>query len=84
MGAGRARRQIVSWSWVSKPRAKQPLQHPFAYALIRLDGADVPLLHAVDARDEAKLAVGVRVVPRWADEPKGGIHDVVCFELEKR
>ena len=41
--------EIVSWSWVSKPRKKQPLQHPFAYALIQLDGADVPLLHAVDA-----------------------------------
>jgi uncharacterized OB-fold protein len=75
---------IVSWSWVSKPRAKQPLQRPFAYALIQLDGADVPLLHAIDARDESRLAVGARVVPRWADEPKGGIGDVVCFELEKR
>jgi uncharacterized OB-fold protein len=75
---------IVSWSWVAKPRKKQPLQHPFAYALIRLDGADAPLLHAVDARDEANLSVGARVVPRWADDPKGGIHDVVCFDLEKR
>jgi uncharacterized protein len=75
---------IVSWSWVAKPRAKQPLQRPFAYALIQLDGADVPLLHAVDAGSEAKLSVGTRVVPRWADQPKGGINDVVCFDLEKR
>jgi hypothetical protein len=44
----------------------------------------VPLLHAVDAGSEAKLAVGTRVVPRWAKEPKGGINDVVCFDLEKR
>jgi uncharacterized OB-fold protein len=76
--------EIVSWAWVSKPRKKQPLQHPFAYALIKLDGADVPLLHAVDASSESQLAVGARVVPRWADEPKGGIGDVVCFDLEKR
>jgi len=41
-------------------------------------------LHVVDASSESKLAVGARVVPRWADEPKGGIGDVVCFDLEKR
>jgi hypothetical protein len=73
---------IVSWSWVTKPRAKQPLDRPFAYALILLDGADVPLLHAVDAGDEGALAKGARVVPRWADDPQGGIRDVACFELE--
>jgi uncharacterized OB-fold protein len=75
--------EIVSWSWVSKPRKKQPLARPFAYALIRLDGADVPLLHAVDAGSESKLSVGARVVPRWAAEPKGGINDVACFALEE-
>jgi len=76
--------EIVSWSWVAKPRKKQPLDHPFAYALIRLDGADVPLLHAVDAGSEAALSVGARVTARWADEPVGGIRDVVCFELEEK
>jgi len=75
--------EIVSWSWVSRPRTKQPFDHPFAYALIRLDGADTTLLHAVDAPDEAALSVGARVAPRWAEEPAGGIRDVVCFELEK-
>jgi len=75
---------VVSWSWVAKPRKKQPLPHPFAFALIQLDGADVPFLHAVDAGSESKLSVGARVVPRWAAEPKGGIRDVVCFDLEKR
>lgn len=75
--------EIVSWSWVSRPRTKQPFDRPFAYALIRLDGADTALLHAVDAPDESALSAGARVVPRWAEEPAGGIRDVVCFELEK-
>ena len=74
--------EIVSWSWVSKPRKKQPLTRPFAYALIKLDGADTPMLHAVDAGDESKLAIGTRVVARFADEPTGGILDLRCFELE--
>lgn len=76
--------EIVSWSWVSRPRRKQPLDRPFAYALVRLDGADVPLLHAVDAGEESRLSVGARVVPRWAEEPSGGINDLVCFELEEK
>ena len=75
--------EIVSFAWVSKPREKQPLDHPFAYALIRLDGADTSMLHAVDAGDESKLAIGTRVVPRWADAPTGGISDLACFELEE-
>ncbi len=74
--------EIVSWAWVTKPRIKQPLARPFAYALIKLDGADTAMLHAVDAGDESKLSVGTRVVPRWAAEPVGGICDILCFDLE--
>ena len=46
------------------------------------DGADTSMLHAVDAGDESKMAIGKRVVPRWADAPSGGITDLACFELE--
>ena len=74
--------EVVSYTWVTKPRKKQPLPHPFAYALIRLDGADTTLLHAVDAGDESKIRIGSRVKPRWAAEPAGGIRDIDCFELE--
>ncbi len=73
--------QIVSWCWVARPRQKQPLPHPFAFALIRLDGADSALLHAVDAGEESRLRTGARVRPRWAEEPQGGIRDLACFEL---
>jgi uncharacterized OB-fold protein len=76
--------RIVSWTWVPDPRPKQPLDRPFAYALIQLDGADTALLHAVDAGEESRLSVGARVVPRWAEEPSGGITDLACFELEDR
>jgi len=37
---------VVSWAWVSEPVEGQPLDRPFAWALIKLDGADTPLLHA--------------------------------------
>jgi uncharacterized OB-fold protein len=73
---------IETWTWVARPREKQPLARPFAYALIRLDGADTALLHAVDAPDAARLRSGARVRPRWRAERAGDIHDIECFELE--
>jgi uncharacterized OB-fold protein len=74
--------EIVSWTWVPRPRPKAPLAHAFAWALIRLDGADVPIVHAIDAGDASRLAIGARVRPRWVEEPQGSILDVSCFELE--
>ena len=74
--------EIVSWTWVSKPRKKQPFDRPFAYALIRLDGADTPMLHAVNATSEDQLSKGARVVARFAAQPQGSITDLTHFELE--
>lgn len=73
---------VVSWSWVNEPRAKHPLDRPFAWALVKLDGADTPMLHAVDAGSENAMSLGMRVVPRWRDERTGHITDLVCFVPE--
>ena len=71
---------VVSWSWMPEPLAGQPLAEPFAWALIRLDGADTALLHAVDAGSAAAMRTGLRVRPRWAERPAGSIRDIACFE----
>lgn len=71
---------VVTWSWMPDPLAGQPLTHPFAWALIRLDGADTPMLHAVDAGAPARMHTGLRVRARWATEPVGHIRDIECFE----
>jgi len=71
---------VVSWSWMPEPLAGQPLAEPFAWALIRLDGADTALLHAVDAGSATAMRTGLRVRPRWAERPAGSIRDIACFE----
>ncbi len=68
---------VKSWSWVSEPRRQQPLDHPFAYALVQLDGADCPFLHVVDAGSEAAMQSGMRVEVKWAGETIGSIEDFV-------
>lgn len=73
--------EIVSWCWVSQPLASHPFEDPFAWALIRLDGADVPMVHCVSAAAETELATGARVQVQWAGETRGFITDIRCFEL---
>ena len=71
---------VVSWSWVSEPVAEQPFDRPFAFALVRLDGADTPMLHAVDVDSPDAMSTGMRVRVRWAEETTGHITDIACFE----
>jgi uncharacterized OB-fold protein len=71
---------VESWSWIAAPRPKHPLARPFAFALVKLDGADTALLHAVDAVDEGAMRTGMRVKARFADKASGTIRDLVCFE----
>jgi uncharacterized OB-fold protein len=71
---------VTTWAWVSRPRPNHPLQQPFAWALVRIDGADTAMLHAVDAGDESKMSTGMKVKARWAPEPSGSILDLACFE----
>jgi uncharacterized OB-fold protein len=73
---------VTTWTWVSSPDPGQPLDRPFAFALIRLDGADTALLHAVDAGDEARMSTGMRVRANWKPERVGHIGDIVCFVPE--
>jgi uncharacterized OB-fold protein len=71
---------VTTWSWEPSPRPNQPLHHPFAWALVRLDGADTSLLHAVDAGSPERIATGSRVRIRWDAERVGAITDIACFE----
>ena len=71
---------VVSWTWQPEPLEGQPLDRPFAWALVKLDGADTPLLHAVDTGgDPAGISTGARVHVHWVDEPVGAITDIAHF-----
>jgi uncharacterized OB-fold protein len=71
---------VTSWSWMPEPEDGQPLGRPFGWALIKLDGADTAMLHAVDAGSADSMRTGMRVRPRWSDRRGSGITDIECFE----
>jgi uncharacterized OB-fold protein len=77
---------VESWSWVPEPLGSHPLQRPFAWALIRPDGADTALLHVLDmgtfdrgAKPPRRLRTGMRVRPRFTTERSGRITDIEVF-----
>ncbi|OKK17745.1 DNA-binding protein [Streptomyces sp. CB00455] len=71
---------VTTWAWNGRPRPNQPLGTPFAWVLVRLDGADTALLHALDAPGPEAVRTGMRVRVRWAAERTGAITDIACFE----
>jgi uncharacterized protein len=75
-----SRGTVLSWSWMPRPLEGQPLSHPFAWALVRLDGADTGMLHAVDAGSAERMRTGMRVRVRWSASTAGDIRDIACFE----
>ena len=72
---------VVTWSWQPATDDTSPLPRPFAWALIKLDGADTPMLHVVDVASPDDIRTGSRVRARWADAPKATMHDLVAFDI---
>ena len=73
---------VTTWTWVSSPVHGQPLEHPYAFALVLLDGADTPILHAVDAGSPDAMSTGMCVRVRWRDDRQGHIQDFLFEPAE--
>lgn len=74
---------VTAVARVEKPiEGLHPLSSPFAFVLVKLDGADTAMAHLV--RDDVdRLRVGSRVQAVWAPdgERKGHILDISCFRV---
>ena len=74
---------IESFSWSEEPKHHHLIKNPFAFALIKLDGADTSMLHMVTESDEADLKIGSRVTANWSATMENRITDIKFFTLEK-
>jgi uncharacterized OB-fold protein len=75
---------VESWAWVARPLPQHPADCPFAWVLVRLDGADTALLHVLDAPAPESVHTGLRVVAdfRPQSERVGSIGDLRAFVAE--
>jgi len=71
---------IEAFTIVHYSHPVQPVKPPFAYALIKLDGADVGFLHLIK-KDLDKIKNGLRVKAKFSGERTGKILDIDSFEL---
>lgn len=69
---------VVAWTWVPAPTDLHRLDSPFAWALVRFDGADTAILLPLAADDPGAVSTGMRVRLRWSAERTGTIHDIAC------
>jgi uncharacterized OB-fold protein len=75
---------VTTWSWASTPLKDQPLDRPFAWALIKLDGATTAMLHVVEAPGPEAMSSGMRVTVKWRPDGEriGQMADISCFVPE--
>ena len=57
-----------------------PFEPPFAYGIIRLDGADTDLVHIIKESDTDKLKIGIKVKAVFKENPRKSILDIEYFE----
>tara|TARA_Y100000287_G_scaffold89013_1_gene70757 strand:- start:31 stop:477 length:447 start_codon:yes stop_codon:yes gene_type:complete len=74
---------VESFSWIENPKHHHLIKEPFAFALIKLDGADTSMLHMVTQCNEADLRIGSRVEANWSEIQEQRITDIKFFTLEK-
>jgi uncharacterized OB-fold protein len=72
---------VENWTWIAEPTRKHPFREPFAFALVKLDGADTAMVHAVKAPGPDAMSTGMRVRAQFREQRVGAITDVY-FVLE--
>ena len=58
-----------------------PLNSPFAYAIINLDGANTDIVHIINEKDPSKIKIGGRVEAVFKEKPRKRITDIEFFKL---
>jgi len=71
---------VIAHTVVRFPFEIHPADAPFAYALIKLEGADVAFLHIIKDKLDA-LKNGVRVRARFREKRTGHILDIDSFRI---
>ena len=71
---------VQTYSVVYEPTICQPIEPPFIYGIIQLDGADNGFVHMLGGVEIEQLYIGMRVQAVFKEERTGSILDINYFK----
>ena len=74
---------LVTYTIVRYKNTLQPLNLPFGYGIIQLDGASTGLVHLLGEVDPETVRAGMRVEPVFKEDRTGHILDIAFFRPTK-
>jgi uncharacterized OB-fold protein len=72
--------EVTNYTVVRYDDKHLPRKAPFILAMIKLDGADTPLVHILEGVSPEEIRIGLKVQPVFAKEPTNTILDIDHFE----
>jgi hypothetical protein len=74
---------LVTFTEVLYKEPMHPVEPPFVYGIVKLDGADTGMLHMIGECKAADLKIGMRVQAVIAEKRAGNILDIKFFKPVK-
>ena len=71
---------LTTYSIVYGSQPYYPVEPPFVYGVIQLDGADTGLVHLINEVDLQKVRIGMRAKAVFKEERVGSILDIKYFK----
>jgi uncharacterized OB-fold protein len=71
---------ITGFTVITHSTPVLPLEPPFTYTRIRLEGADTDFVHLIKENDPSKLKVGMKVEAVFKEKPRKRILDIEYFK----
>jgi len=70
---------LTTWTVPRYRESIHPLAPPFAFGIVRMDGADTGLTHLVAEFEEGELRSGMRVEAMFKEQREGNLLDIRYF-----
>ena len=71
---------LVTYTIPGRRAAIHPIEPPFAFGIVKLDGADTGLTHILAEFEEGQIRSGLRVEAVFREERQGNILDIKYFK----